>query len=726
MPDSRLIRNISRVLVFALAMGSVNGFAQQSTDNAPATTSASVPDKPAPQTADSGQRKALPDFSKPVRHFPNPIGPYLPHTNQSEPSFGNTPRIDQLIQNGKLVLSMDNAIALALENNLDIAIARYNLAIADTDILRSKAGSAIRGVASGLVQGTPGGGQGGFGTGASGASAGGTTAGAGGAGTGSSGIVSSTTGIGGPVPQYDPSINGTLEISHSVSPLTNNVSTGVYVLRNNTGLANFSYNQGFETGTNLSVGFNNNRQTTNSLFSTLNPALSSSFTAQLSQHLLQGFGIGNNLRLIHIAKNNKKISDQGFRDQIIQTVSQIQNIYWDLVNAYEDVRVKERSLGLANQTLSDNRKQVQIGTLAPIEIVRAESEASSRNQDLIISQTNLQLQETLMKNAISRNLSDPTLATIPVVPSDTMTTATTDTDLPVEELVRSALAQRPDYQESRIDLTNREINKKGARNALLPTVDAFAFYGASAIGGSQVGSITCGNPADVRPSNCVPAGTFNSGYGSAFSSLFDSSSPNKGAGVTVSIPIRNRAAQADQMRSVLEYQQAQLRLLQLENTIGIQVRNAQFALEQNRARVNAALAGRELAAQSLDAEQKKYSLGASTNILVLQAQRDLTQGEVNLVAATTAYEKSRVELDRVTGNTLRRLNIDMGDAISGNVNTLPVVPGLTKREDTTPTSQQQQQIQQNQTSPQGNQTQQQMQPDNTTPQTTNAPETNPK
>ncbi len=684
MHNLRKFKELSRTAVAALMIAAVPmaGFAQ----NAPAT-----PPPDAPQANTSAPRTIIRhDYSREKRHFPNPIAPYMAQS-VPEPAFTNTPRIDSLIRDSQLMLSLDDAIALALENNLDLAIARYNLAIADTDVLRSKSGSSIRGVATGLVQGTPGGGQGGFGTGASGAGAGGTSSGAGGAGSGSSGLVQSTLGAGGPIPQYDPSIGGTIEIEQSVTPLSSTRITGVPVLNQHTTLANFAYNQGFATGTSLSVGLNNNRQSNNNLFNALNPTLNSNFRATISQHLLQGFGLDNNLRFIRIAKNNRRISDSAFRNQVVSTVSQIQNIYWDLVNAYEDVKVKERSLGLAQRTRSDNQKQVEIGTLAPIEIVRADAESATRNQDLIISRTNLQLQQTLMKNAISRNLDDPRLAAIPVVPTDIMNVPSDEVSPSVEELVKQALDSRPEIEQTRIDLVNRGISKHAARNALLPTVDVFGFYGGTGLGGVQNSALTCGTTATT---GCIPPNSFPSGFGSAFGNLFDSSAPDKGAGVSLSIPLRNRAAQADQVRSELEYRQAQLRLQQLQNTIGIEVRNAQFALAQNRARVQAATEGRRLAEQSLNAEQKKYQLGASTNFNVLQAQRDVSQSESNVVVAMSAYEKSRVELDRVTGNTLARLNIKLPDAQVGVVNEMPSVPGIELRKDTTPTQQQKQQMQQ--------------------------------
>jgi outer membrane protein TolC len=448
-----------------------------------------------------------------------------------------------------------------------------------------------------------------------------------------------------------------------VFPLSSSFLSGVNTLQQNTTTGNFTYSQGFGTGTAMQLSFNNNRQATNNTRNSLEPTVNSQFRLTMRQHLLQGFGLGPNLRFIRIARNNRRISDSAFRQQINSTVSQIQNIYWDLVNAYEDVKVKERSLALANRTLSDNRKQVQIGTLAPIEIVRAEAEVATRQQDLIISQTNLQFQQSLMKNAITRSLPKGSpLETAEVIPSDTMQLPTAEAPVTVDDLLQQAMTNRPELEQSSIDLENRKITDKSARNALLPTVDLVGFYGASGL---------AGNPTALADAT-TPVG----GLGDAVGRLFDSSAPDKGVGVNITIPLRNRSAQADAVRSQLEFRQAELRLQQLRNQIGIEVRNAQFALQQNRARVEAAQKGRQFAQESLDAEQKRYALGASTNFLVLQAQRDLTQAETNLVAAMAAYEKSRVELDRVTGNTLARNNIRFDEATVGQVQTMPSVPDV--------------------------------------------------
>jgi outer membrane protein TolC len=640
---------------------------------AQANTSGNLPDAPKANVAKSDSALMHEDYTKPKSHIFNLIAPYTSRY-VPPPNFANSPRIEQVVRDGKVYLSLNDAVALALENNLDLAIARFNLSIADTDILRSKAGSSLRGVNTGVVSGTPGGGVGSIGAGATGGGAGGTSTAAGGAGTGTGGLVASTLGGGPSTPSFDPFLSGTLDIEQTTQPQTSPFA-GVAQLNTHTGVGNFTYNQGFATGANLSVGYNNNRGTTNSTFSALSPQLSSNFRATVSQPLLQGFGWSLNKRNITIAKNNREITDVAFRQQVISTVVQIQNIYWDLVNAYETVKVNQESVALAEKTLSDNRKQVEIGTLAPIEVVRAQSQVAANKQQLIVAQTNLQLQQLLIKNAVSRNLVDPTLAGAPVIPTDTMVVPAVEPVVPIDDLVNDALSHRPELAQSRIDLTNREINNRALKNGLLPSVNLFAFYGASAVGGDQNAAATCG--VSNNTSFCTPPNTFPSrSFGGTFSNLFDSSAPDKGVGVQLTIPIRNRTAQADQIRGQLEYEQAQMRLQQQQNQIRIDVRNSQFTLQQSRAQVDAAKSAVALGRESLDAEQKKYALGASTNTLVLQAQRDLTQAESNLVAANAAYEKAKVDLDRATGLTLTNMGIDIADAQSGVVNKLPSVPNV--------------------------------------------------
>jgi outer membrane protein TolC len=656
--------------------------ATQSSAQQPGGTPAPAAPEPKNQPSPS---KSLPsptdvDYSKPAKPFPNLLRPYLPRTVPS-PVFTNAPKIDELLQNGKVMLSMDDAIALALADNLDIAIARYNLSIADTDILLTKAGAQPRGVNAGVVQGTPGGGVGGVGTGAQGAGAGGTSAGAGGAGAGASGIVSSASGAGPQPDNFDPVLSGTLSEEHARFPVSNAITIGTNSLAQNQGTANFGLSQGFSTGTLFNITYDNSRAASSNRFNIVNPLLNSSFRASVRQHLLQGFGPSINRRFIVQARNSKKITEEGFRNQIITTVSQIQNIYWDLVNAYEDVKVKERSLALAQKTFSDNKKQVEIGTLAPIEIVRAQSTVAADEQALLTSRTQLQLQELTIKNAITRNLPNGSpLLQAEIVPTDTVQVPEQENLPPVQELIQQALNNRPDYNQQKINLKNQEITIKGANNGLLPTLDLVAFYGASSLAGppNSLNPTLCGNPgANLTTCTVAPVTT---GFGDTFTNLFNSSAPDKGLQLTLSIPIRNRAAQAVQIRSQLEYRQSQLNLKQFENQVAIQVRNDEFAVEQDRASVVSAQEAQRLQQQTLDAEQKKYALGASTYFNVLSAQRDLAQAESNVVAAITAYAKARVQLDKDTAQTLERNGISLDDAVLGKVKNQPSVPGLIRND----------------------------------------------
>jgi outer membrane protein TolC len=603
------------------------------------------------------------------RHSPFDLAAPYQGIRLSPPKFDNSARIQDLLKGDKLLLSLNDAIALALENNLDLAIARYNLNIAETDILRTKGGGTVRGVDSGLVSGTPGGGIGGFGSGAPGGGAGGTSTGAGGAGSGAGGIVQSTIGTGAEIQPFDPLIISGVSLSHVASPLSNVESTGTSLFRQNTGLVNFLYTQTFGSGTSVQMNLNNMRETDNSPYTTLIPAISSSFSFSISQRLLSGFGPGSNLRFVHIAKNNREISDVAFRNQVIATVTQIQNIYWDLVNAYENAAVKRRSVELASQTLADNRKQVELRAMAPIEVLRAESEVDNRNQQLIAAESDLELQELLMKNAVTRDMGDASLGAARVIPTDTMTMSETEPVIPTQDLVSDALQHRPELAQARMDLANRQITRESARNALLPALDLVASYGGSGLAGV---------PNQYQQSPVSVAGN-STGFTNAFGQAFNGTAPNYQVGFSLTIPLRNRIAKADQERSELEFRQAELRLRQLQNQIAIEVRNAQFALRQNRARVEAAQKARELAQRNFDIQQNEFQLGASSSVQVLQAGRDLAVAESNLVAANSLYEKSRVELDRSVGMTLVRNGIDLQDAVSGNVNVYPHVPGVVRQ-----------------------------------------------
>ena len=641
----------SPILAFSLCVLLVSAQGQTQTQ-APAPAPAEpMPNAPAPQPVQPLNIHTPANLRIPHSH--NPFDAYAP-SSVPEPDLANSSRIQRLIRDGKLYISLQDAIALALENNIDLAIARYNLPIADTDIQRTKAGGSFRGVNTGVVQGTPGGGIGGFGTGAPGAGAGGTTGGAGGAGAGAAGLVQSTLGIGTAVPSFDPTVIATSGIEHLTQPLANLQIYGVPQLDLNTTVANVSYLQAFPTGTSVTFEVDNNRQATNSIYSSLSPQLGTYYRVTFQQQLLAGFGTGPNLRYLRIAKNNKKISDIAFKSQVIATVTQIANIYWDLVSAYEGERVTSQSFAFARQSLDNAKKQLQLEAVPAMDVMRAEAEVARRDQDLTVAKTNLQLQESLIKNALTKNLDDPVLESIPVVPTDRLEPTDTGTEKSIQDLIAQSLQTRPELSESEIDLTNRQISRQAAKNALLPTLALVGFYGGTGLAGEP-------NPYYYTTNDTILPKDFRG----AFTDAFNNSSPDYFVGVNLNIPIRNRVAKADQYRSELEYRQAELRMQQLKKQIRIEVRNAQYALEQGAARVQAAKKARDLAEKTFTIMQKEQTLGAGSSFQTLTAQRDLAVAELDLVNANTAYQKSKLELERATGTTLEDNGIQIQDAVNG-------------------------------------------------------------
>jgi outer membrane protein TolC len=599
------------------------------------------------------QTSAPVQFDMPRSHNPFTAysGSYVP-----EPVLANSPRLDKLVKDSKLYLSLNDAIDLALENNLDLAIARYNLPIADTDLFRTKAGGSFLGVNTGVVQGTPGGGVGGLGTGAPGSGAGGTTGGAGGAGAGANGLVQSTLGTGTAIRSYDPSITADIGDEHQTSPVANLQSFGVPSLQANTGNFDINFSQAFPTGTSLGFQFQNTRQTTNSPFFPLSPTLNSVYRVTLSQQLLAGFGLGPNLRFVKIARNNKRISDIAFKDQVIATVTQIEDIYWDLVDAYEQAQVNEQSLAFAQQTLDNAKKQYQLQSIPEMDVMRAEASESKSEQDLTLARTSLELQQSLIKNALTKSLDDPVLEAIPVVPTD-RSKQTVEGPSDLESLINQAVHTRAELAESDIDLVNRQISRKAARNALLPSLSLVGTYSGSGLGGPLNPIFSLGTNSSNVPTD----------FGGAIVDAFNNSSPDYFVGFSLSLPIRNRVAKADQYRSELEYRQAELRREELKKQIRIEVRNAQYALEQNLARVQAATKARDLSQRTFDITKKEQTLGAGSTYQTMSAQHDLAEAELDLVTAQTTYEKAKVELDRATGTTLEHNGIQIQDAISGTI-----------------------------------------------------------
>jgi len=464
------LRAVAAVML-TLAGGMPSGFAQQAAPTAQDKAASDLPAAPAPVlTEPLNLRTSARDFSKPAgKLLGNPINMYRP-TTIGKASFSNSVRLSNLVKDGKIYLSLSDAIALALENNYDIAIARYDLDIADTDILRTKTGNAPLGAPAGLITNTLGGSAAILSTGGG---PGGSTVGSGGAGSGASGLTLTTAGAGPNPESLDPTLSAAINFDRAHSPSTSFFSGGT----SSTNTYNFAYNQGFVTGTQFQFAFNNTYATTSNGVTLLSPQLTSAYKATVTQHLLQGAGIWVNKRFIYQALNNRRITDSSFRQQILYTVNQVETIYWGLVQAYEDEQAKERALEQSTKLLGDNKKQLEIGTMAPLDVVNAESTVASDKQALISSQSALNYQQQIIKQAIARNLNDAALTAAPVIPTDRVSLeAIPEETQPVEALVQEAFQQRPELEQAVLTLRNDEITLKGARNALLPTFDVLAIF----------------------------------------------------------------------------------------------------------------------------------------------------------------------------------------------------------------------------------------------------------
>lgn len=575
-------------------------------------------------------------------------------------NLSNSGRLDALLRAGKIYLSLQDAIALALENNLDIELSRYGPQVAEVNFMRARSGGVLRGVPSAVQQGpssvqsqvTGGSGQ------VSGASRGGGTDSGGGTG----GAIITQTGVA--VPNLDPSLFTSYGWGHRTQPLSNTVTTGTNSVVSQSHQYNFGIQQAFLSGTTVSYGWNNATFRSNNLFSQINPGIQGNMNVQISQSLLRGFGMAVNNRNIRIAKNTQRVSDLVFEQQVITTVSAVINLYWDLVAFNEDVQVKQKALALAEKLYNDRKKEVEIGTLAPIEVVRAEAEVASRQQDLTVSETSVLQQETIIKNALSRTgVFSPAVSEARVLPTDRLRLPTTEPVQPIQDLVESAMRERPELRQAEINIDSTRIGLAGSKSNLLPQLDLQTQFQNNALVGQ-------GN--FLNPSAGAGLDSFSiGGFGSALGQIFRRNFPDYSFGFQLSIPLRNRTAQADYIRDMLDLRQSELRQRQLINQIRVDVQNALIGIQQARSRYMAAEKNRVLQEQTLDAEQKRYALGASTVFFVIQAQRDLALAQSQEVAAMANYSRARVQLELVTGQTLKANAISISEARNGKVAKAP-------------------------------------------------------
>jgi outer membrane protein TolC len=579
-------------------------------------------------------------------------------------NLSNSGRMEALLRAGRLYLSLQDAVALALENNLDIELQRYGPRLAEADLLRAKAGGVVRGVPTGISQGPASasslstGGGAGTGVAGSGGSSGGGT------GSGANGATVLFTGT--QVPSLDEVAFVNYSWAHRTSVQSNTLLTGTSSLVFEGGQLSSGIQKGFLSGATATLGYAQQGQISNNTVAIINPVRNGSLSFQVTQPLLQGFGRSLNSRFIRIAKNDVKISDLVFRQQVIAAVSTVVNLYSDLVSFNEDVKVRHQALALAEKLYNDNKKQVEIGTLAPIEIVRAEAEVARSQQELTQSETQVLQQETVLKNYLSRTgLQSASIADARIVPTDQLRIPDVEKVEPIQDLVAKAVQNRPELAQTQLQIENAKISLVGSKSQLLPSLNLVASAQNNGLAG-EVNSLIVPAPGQtIRPTNLDPR--LVGGLGGVWTQILGRNFPDYSLGFQLSVPLRNRTAQADITRDQLTLRQSELRQRQELNQIRVDVQNALIGLQQNRSRYQAAQKSRVLQEQTLDAEQKKYALGASTIFFVIQAQRDLAQAQAVEVAALSTYNRARVALDRATGDILTTYNVSVDEAMKGRV-----------------------------------------------------------
>ena len=601
-----------------------------------------------------------PNFSEPKPFFPNLLSPYTTR-HLDEPMLTNTPRFDQLIKDGKLYLSLDDAISIALEDNLDISVQRFTPWIAETQLLKAKAG--------GIPQ---------------------------------TGNTQQVVLGGSPAVSFDPILTAGIEWARATTPVNNPFLSGVgtsaqvpFVI-NNQAEYNFGYSQGFHTGTDFSVMFDNTRSSTNSPEVLFNPAVQSTMTITLSQPLLNGFGILPNTRYILEAKNSIKSATAVFSNQVIVTTTAVATDYWELVYARENVKVAEAAVGVDQKLYDDNKKQLQIGTMAPLDVLTAESQLASDQQVLVQAQTTQLQDETTLLVVITKDPLAGNLMGIEIVPTTPISTPDTET-VSLQDAVKEAWSKRPELFEAQMSLKNADIEAKVSKNSLLPSLTAFAQYGATGLGGTKIIDTPTGTfvPDTTTPlvdANGVPivlgvqgpvyAGVSNfaqttqpGGLGDTLANMINQTYPTYAFGVNLTLPIRNRSAQADNARALLDQRQQQVQYRQTQNQIVLNVRNALIALVQDRASVAAAEKARTLAQQTLDDEQKKYQLGTSTSYNVVLRSRDLTAAEGTELRDRINLIEAELNFNEAMGRTLEVNHILVSDSLKTNVHSDPQIPG---------------------------------------------------
>lgn len=573
--------------------------------------------------------------------------------------LSDTPRLESLVKSGNLYLTVNDVAALVLENNLDIEIQRYGPFIAREVQRRAEAGGFLRNASTPLLAGPVSVSTAGVSTNTGGL--------AGGAGLSSGGGIVSQIG---PVPpNLDPNLYAGFSLGHSTTPLTNTLLSQTTALTNDYRQLALQYSQSFLTGTYVQLTYVSYRSFENSPSLLLNPSTSGYADFYIQQPLLQGLSRAVNGRDIKVAQNNLKVTSLQLQRQVSTTVSAALNLYWDLVTFLDNVRIGEQALAAAEKLYEDNRNQAKIGSLAAIQVTAAAAAVSAAKEELLIAQTNVAQQETILKNTLSRTGSSAAwLDDIHILPLDHIEIPKTDDIRPAAELISTALADRPDIAQSRLNVDSSRIFLKGSKNNLLPSLNAFADLENSGLAGPA-------NPTFNGSGGSAPDPYFVGGYGNFVSQIFRRNFPNYSAGFSLNIPFRNRAAQADYVTDELQLRQSELQLQRLVNQVGVEVKNAVIGLRQARTRYETAVNTRTLGQQNLEAQQDMFKYGAVADAtLVIQAQKDLVADETAEIQAMANYTHARIAFDEATGQTLAVNHISMQEAATGQVLRHSVIP----------------------------------------------------
>jgi outer membrane protein len=574
----------------------------------------------------------------------------------------NTGRIRSLIRAGHLYLTLQDAIALAIENNLDLEVDRYGPLRAEWAVERSQAGGPLKGSTS-----NPG-------------SSSITISGQGVRGAElASGLLSNNGGgnnnqnngsftqIGPVTPNLDPTlVVPNLEWSHLTFPQSNLEISGVQGLVDNDKNYSAYLQQGLLSGGNIQLGLQENYQNENSPGDVLRPSLEPVDYAYIQQRLLSGRGIAVNARYIHIAQKQAAAANVAFRSQLLNLVAQVVNSYWDLASAQADFQAKQQARDFSAKFDQDTRKQVELGALPRVEIYRAEADVAARSQDLAIAQQTVSQQEVALKNLISRTgLEDPDFDAASIVPLDRVEVPESDDLPPLRQLVATALANRPDVELDKINDEVQDLNSLGTANAILPSATAYAYT----LNRAQAGAANPNSPYQPLPSQV-------GGIGNGLQQLFTFQYNTRVAGINFSAPVRNRSDQADLGIDQLQLRQGDLVERKNRNNMVVAISNQSIAVRQASLRYRNAVATRKLQQDLLEKEQQKFRLGGSTIDLVLAAQRAFISAQYAEIQALSIFSRSRVGLDQTLGTTLDQNHVSVEEAMKGETSRKSMLPSV--------------------------------------------------